>query len=131
MILFRPVGLAELILIAQSGYEAFPPRLPEQPIFYLVLNLEYARQIARDWNTKSPPDYAGFVTQFEVEQGYIAKYPIQTVGGRQHQELWVPAEDLIEFNAHIVGRIEIVEWHYGNDFTGKLNPGTGLPLVLG
>jgi len=30
--LFRPVGPAELQLIAASGYREFPPRLPEQPI---------------------------------------------------------------------------------------------------
>ncbi len=50
--LFRPVGQNELNLIKESGYKAFPPRLPEQPIFYPVLNEEYATQIARDWNTK-------------------------------------------------------------------------------
>ena len=43
MILYRPVGLNELRLIYESGLKAFPPRLPEQPIFYPVLNLEYAR----------------------------------------------------------------------------------------
>lgn len=42
--LFRPVGLYELRLIAAGGYRAFPPRLPTQPIFYPVLNLEYATQ---------------------------------------------------------------------------------------
>lgn len=31
--LYRPVGPDELDLIAASGYRAFPPRLPEQPIF--------------------------------------------------------------------------------------------------
>jgi hypothetical protein len=49
-VLFRPVGEKELRLIAESGYKAFPSRLPGQPIFYPVLNEEYARQIARDWN---------------------------------------------------------------------------------
>lgn len=37
MILYRPVGVAELRLIARSGFREFPPRLPEQPIFYPVL----------------------------------------------------------------------------------------------
>lgn len=46
--LFRPVGQKELDLIAASGNRAFPPRLPHQPIFYPVLNEEYATQIARD-----------------------------------------------------------------------------------
>jgi hypothetical protein len=42
MILYRPVGLKELELIVQADFRAFPPRLPEQPIFYLVLNIEAA-----------------------------------------------------------------------------------------
>jgi len=51
-ILYRPVGRGELELIRASGFREFPPRLPEQPIFYPVLTEEYATQIARDWNTK-------------------------------------------------------------------------------
>ncbi|MCW5960282.1 MAG: hypothetical protein KIS76_08975 [Pyrinomonadaceae bacterium] len=46
--LFRPVGKNELALIEESDFTAFPPRLPEQPIFYPVLNENYAIQIARD-----------------------------------------------------------------------------------
>ena len=53
MIFYRPVLLHELRLIFENGLTAFPPRLPEQPIFYPVLNIDYARQIALDWNTKS------------------------------------------------------------------------------
>jgi hypothetical protein len=111
MILFRPVGQKEMELIKQSGYTAFPPRLPEQPIFYPVLNFEYAEQIARDWNAAAPP-YAGFVTRFEVEESYAAQFEVHTVGSRQHQELWVPAEELENFNQHIIGKIEVVgEFH--------------------
>ena len=51
--LYRPVGPAELKLVEDSGWTAFPPRLPEQPIFYPVENETYARQIARDWNVTS------------------------------------------------------------------------------
>jgi hypothetical protein len=43
--LYRPVGQKELDLIRELEYRAFPPRLPEQPIFYPVLNQEYAAQI--------------------------------------------------------------------------------------
>lgn len=107
--LFRPVGLDELKLIHQSGMKAFPPRLPEQPIFYPVLNRSYAIQIARDWNAEHEPDRIGFVTGFSVEAEYAAKYPAQIVGGREHEELWVPAEELEEFNRMIVGLIEILD----------------------
>ena len=40
--LYRSVGPQELELIRQANFAAFPPRLPEQPIFYPVLNLEIA-----------------------------------------------------------------------------------------
>jgi hypothetical protein len=49
-VLYRPVGPKELELIKESGCREFPSRLPGQPIFYPVLNEEYAVQIARDWN---------------------------------------------------------------------------------
>lgn len=129
MILYRPVGLRELKLIAECGYRGYPPRLPEQPIFYPVLNFEYAEQIARDWNTKSD-DYAGFVTRFEVDDEYAARFPIQVVGGRSHEELWVPAEELSEFNEHIQGRIEVVASYYGERFSQPLDPRTNLPARL-
>lgn len=45
-LLYRPVGLKEMELIAESGFKKFPPRLMWQPIFYPVLNEQYASQIA-------------------------------------------------------------------------------------
>jgi hypothetical protein len=104
--LFRPVGDAELVLIRASGWRDFPPRLPEQPIFYPVLNEEYATQIARDWNARDGG--MGYVLSFTVETEYLKQFPIQTAGSRIHQEYWIPAERLAEFNRHIVGLIEIV-----------------------
>ncbi|WFU75761.1 ADP-ribosylation/crystallin J1 [Bradyrhizobium sp. CB2312] len=104
--LWRPVGLKELELIQLSGMRAFPPRLPDQPIFYPVLSEDYAIKIARDWNV--PASGAGFVTRFEVRRSFIANYDVQEAGGRSHLEYWIPAEDLEAFNAAIVGLIEIV-----------------------
>jgi hypothetical protein len=104
--LYRPVGPEELNLIEQSGWTKFPPRLPEQPIFYPVMNEVYAVQIARDWNVRDSG--AGFVTRFAVDAAFAQRYPIHTVGGSVHAELWVPAEDLEEFNRHIVGAIEMI-----------------------
>ena len=116
-------------MIAKTGYKAYPPRLPEQPIFYPVLNFEYAEQIARDWNTKSS-NFAGFVTRFEVDDMYAAKFPVQVVGGQTHQELWVPADELAEFNSHIIGEIEVLASYYGEQFSSARNPQTNLPLGL-
>lgn len=93
MILYRPVGLQELELIYYSGMKAFPVRLPQQPIFYPVLHLEYARHIASDWNVKSG-QFAGYVTQYKVEDDYISRYQTHTVGGSQYQEFWIPAEEM-------------------------------------
>src|ERR1700677_539089 len=104
--LYRPTGEIELRLIAESGYRAFPPRLPEQPIFYPVLNEEYATQIARGWNTRDGG--TGYVLRFQVESEYLTRFPVQIAGARIHQEYWIPAEELEEFNRHIVGLIEIV-----------------------
>jgi hypothetical protein len=99
------VGPKELALIEASGWRAFLPRLPDQPIFYPVMNEEYAIQIARDWNVKASG--AGYVTRFAVEADFLSRYEEQVVGGDTHRELWVPAEELEEFNRHIVGMIEV------------------------
>ncbi|HVH13225.1 MAG TPA: hypothetical protein VM759_09245 [Longimicrobium sp.] len=107
--LYRPVGRAELELIEQSGWTAFPPRLAHQPFFYPVANEAYAAQIARDWNTKDAASgYAGYVTRFRVRSDVLARWPLQTAGARIHQEYWVPAEEMDDFNAGIVGAIEVV-----------------------
>ncbi len=109
-ILYRPVGQKELDLIEESGWKKFPPRLPEQPIFYPVMNEEYAIQISREWNV--PAYGAGFVTKFNVDSEYLKKFEIQNVGGEIHNELWVPAEELEEFNNNIVGLIEVTKSYF-------------------
>lgn len=125
MVLFRPVGLEELRLIYEAEMRTFPPRLPDQPIFYPVTNEGYAIQIARDWNTKSGTK-AGFVTKFSVANDYASKFERRVVGAKEHEELWVPAEELAEFNAHIEGRIEVTRAFFGNDYRGHVPDGFGL-----
>jgi hypothetical protein len=125
--LFRPVGLRELELILESDARRFPPRLPEQPIFYPVLNREYAEQIARDWNTGDPRSgFAGFVTEFEVLADHVQQFEPKVVGAAQHQELWVPAERLPEFNANLASRIRFSKAFYGADYEGPMP----LPLLI-
>lgn len=111
--LYRPVGKEELNLIRESGFSSFPPRLPEQPIFYPVLNEDYATLIARDWNAKHNSDRCGYVTRFHVRSTFLSGYEVQTVGGKQHQEYWIPAEDLAELNENIVGKIEVIAEYRG------------------
>lgn len=103
--LWRPVGPKELELMRAAGMRAFPPRLPEQPIFYPVLTEAYAIRIARDWNV--PASGSGYVTRFAVRKDFLDRYGVQEAGGRRHLEYWIPAEDLPAFNAAIVGEIDV------------------------
>ena len=114
MILYRPVGTKELKLIKESDYKKYPPRLPEQPIFYPVLNEKYATEIASQWNVKYNDDHKGYVTRFEIDDEYAAQFEVQTVGNAYHQELWVPAEELEAFNRHINGEINVIS-EYGEE----------------
>ena len=107
--LYRPVGQAELDLIGATGCRRFPPRLPEQPIFYPVCNEDYALLIASRWNTAGGE--VGFVTRFAVRSDFLGKYDVHIVGSRVHAEYWIPAEDLEAFNDAIVGAIEVVSEH--------------------
>jgi len=109
MKLYRPTGQAELDLVEAAGWQAWPPRLPDQPIFYPVLSFDYAEKIARDWNSvEAPPNNIGYVTEFEIDDATADRYPSQVAGGNEHLELWVPAEELSEFNAGIVGEIKVI-----------------------
>ncbi len=95
MILYRPTGLKELLLVRDAAWMAWPPRLPDQPIFYPVTTFDYAERIARDWNSVAKaPDNLGFVTKFEIDSETTGNYPVQVAGGQAHTELWVPAEEL-------------------------------------
>lgn len=117
--LWRPVGPAELELIRESGMRAFPPRLPDQPIFYPVTTKAYAERIARMWNSRL--DGGGFVLRFDVLKSVLDRYPVQEAGGRANTEHWIPAEELPAFNEAIVGEIEIVET-FDNDPGAPLAP---------
>jgi len=121
MTLYRPVGLNELEAIVSSGYRKFPPRPLHQPIFYPVLNGEYAERIARDWNQYDPAcDYAGFVVKFEIDDEYAGRFDIHVADNdKANRELWIPSEQLEEFNERIVGPISVESVHYGARFTGN------------
>jgi hypothetical protein len=105
--LWRPIGPRELALLEESGWREWPPRLPEQPIFYPVLNREYAIKIARDSNVKY--NGAGYVPRFAVRRDFIDRYEAHQVGGREIREYWIPAGDLVDLNANIVGHIEVTD----------------------
>jgi hypothetical protein len=104
--LYRPTGPDELELVKKSGFKRWPPRLPEQPIFYPVTNDEYAKDIAINWNKKE--SQVGYVTRFRVRKVFMDNYPVQRVGATHHSEWWIPAEKLEELNDNIVGLIEVI-----------------------
>lgn len=128
MLLYRPTGLRELELVARAGWRAWPPRLPDQPIFYPVLSFSYAQKIARDWNTVDPfSGFCGVVTRFQVDDEFASRYPVQVAGGRAHEELWIPSNELESFNAHILGFIEVVTVHLGEKASVVIDRNTTLP----
>lgn len=107
--LYRPLGQTEFELVRASGFKEFPPRLPEQPFFYPVLHEEYATQIARDWNAKDESSgFVGYVLRFNVQTEFLQQYEIQVVGSSIHREYWIPARELANLNANILGNIEVV-----------------------
>lgn len=115
----RPVGLNQLLKTLDSSGRAFPPRLPEQPIFYPVTNREYAEQIASVWNTKDPGGgFSGYVTRFDFDADYLSRFKLRQVGARQHQELWVPAEGLDACNNQLLDPIRVDAGCFGNSYVG-------------
>ena len=114
--LWRPCNDAELALVTDSGWCRWPPRLFWQPIFYPVLNEEYATEIARGFQV--PASGVSHVTRFEVDSDYLGMFEVQRVGSNTSLEYWIPAEQLDEFNRHIVGTIEVVA-SYGPDDTSR------------
>jgi hypothetical protein len=103
---YRPIGPEEYELVRKNGFTAWPPRKPDQTIFYPVANEEYAVEITRCWNVKQYG--VGYVTRFEISRSFMDRYELQTVGAAHHREWWVPARDLAALNQHIVGKIEVI-----------------------
>lgn len=104
--LWRPTGPQELALVEASGWRTWPPRLPDQPIFYPVLNEDYATRIARDWNVEASG--VGHVTRFRVLAAFLDRYQVYQVGGQTILEYWIPAEDFPALNEAMIGRIELI-----------------------
>ena len=55
------------------------------------------------------------MTEFEVDDKFCAKYEPHTVGADYHRELWVPAEELEDFNKHIVSEIKVIKEYSDNE----------------
>ena len=112
VILYRPIDSKEFTLIEASGWRQFTlPRLLAELI--LTPDEECAIRLAREWEVVRG---AGFVTRFVAGAEFVSRYPVRTFGARTdgprylptYEEIWVPREELAEFNRHIVGKIEVI-----------------------
>jgi hypothetical protein len=104
--MYRPIGPLELQLVSESGFRRWPPRIPEQPIFYAITNERHAIEIATRWNVKDSG--IGYIAKFAVRSEFVERYVIQEIGEAHQAEWWIPEEDLEELNDNIVGLIEVI-----------------------
>ena len=73
------------------------------------------RKEDRGWNTKDAASgRVGHVLRFDVDATFVAQFDVHRVGGAGIDELWVPAERLDEFHAHIVGPIKLTASYVGD-----------------
>lgn len=133
MRLFRPVGLFELRALVAAEFSVFPEQswLAQQAYasYSPGVDLEFARQIARDWiATDERAGCVGFVTQFDLKDVFMAGIAVQSAGPTCHREIWIPPEREGEFNLHIQGPIRVIETFIGARFEGDIERVTGLSL---
>ncbi|HWS36466.1 MAG TPA: ADP-ribosylation/crystallin J1 [Actinoplanes sp.] len=104
--LWRPAGPRELDLIRASGWRRWPPVPLERLYFYPILSESFAVTGAQHWT--SSDSGVRYVLRIHVETDFVGRYSTRSFGGSAAPMLWVPAEDMDEFNAHVVGLIEVV-----------------------
>ena len=119
------MDIEELRLVYEANMKGFPLRKPEQPIFYPVLHLDYANEIAKRWNAEGQ-SASGYVAKFGLDDLYGARFKPQKVGGSHHVEFWVPSQELPRFNEHICPPITIVSAYFGQNFKGIIPSKFGL-----
>jgi len=104
--LFRPTVPRELALLQDSGFLKWPPRLPEQPLFYPVTNEQDAIAITRAWIVQHSG--LGYVTRFRVRKEFLDQCKRDDSETCDQNTRFVPAEDVEALNQSIVGRIEVI-----------------------
>lgn len=72
------------------------------------------------------PSTAGYVTSFAVDENYRSRLGRHTVGSAVHEECWIPAQELSQFNKAIVGLIAIGKAFLGDSFAGFIPGRAGL-----
>ncbi|MFG1890566.1 ADP-ribosylation/crystallin J1 [Micromonospora sp. NPDC049051] len=103
-VLWHSMGQQECDLVRETGWRRWPPPPPDRLYFFPILREDFAIRAAREWNLVGSVRY---VARFHVETGFLARYTTRSFGGSAAPMLWVPAEEIDELNAHIVGPIEV------------------------
>ena len=109
-VLFRPVGEKELALIVGRLSRLSTP--PARAADFLSRHerrlrgsdrarLEHSRRRDR------------LRERFRVRSAFLRRYSRHTVGASTHGEYWIPAEELPDFNAALVGPIEVIAELHG------------------
>jgi hypothetical protein len=91
---------------------------PEERLFCPVLSEWLARSTADDRSRRLAPQ-GSFVVSFSIDDPYASGFEPHTVR-REHEELWVPAEQLWELNEHIEGPIRLVSASFGAGYRGHV-----------
>lgn len=97
--LWRPAGQQTWELLAQSGWRSWAPAVTGQPVFRAFQDRRDATAVARA--QKVPAGGVGYVMSFPVRRSFLARYPEPGSPG----EFVIPADDLAELDANLVGAI--------------------------
>lgn len=104
--LYRSVGPGQLKCIANTSWKRFPPRLHWQRFFYPMLHESFAHRIASQWNVEQSG--VGYVLRFKVRKDYLEPLPIYIIGGPEHKEYRIAADEIDRLNENIIGDIEVL-----------------------
>lgn len=105
--LYRPATPQQLQQVADQQWQAFGTASLYQQYFYPMLYREYARLIARRWNARQHGQ--GFVLACRVDAAWLERFPVQTIATERQREYCIPARHLAGFNAHLHGRIRLID----------------------
>lgn len=78
-----------------------------------MLHESFAHRIASQWNVQQSG--IGYVLRFKVRKEYVDPMPVYIIGGPEHREYRIPAEEIEELNRNIVGSIEVLATYHDNN----------------
>ncbi|MBC6613131.1 hypothetical protein H8B15_19565 [Hymenobacter sp. BT507] len=102
MLLYCPVAQQELDAIAAAHWVALPVGLLRQPAFYFT-----PEEATTAYYTQASTTDTGYLVRFASDAEYAAAFPTHSPKNGP-TSMRVPAEEMVEFNYHIMGQIEVV-----------------------